>query len=184
MCVPYLLLLRVPIPLPPCSRAPSTRHIQRLLPSSRSDAHPSPRPWPHCRQTTSYAAHLTHFTICSFLLLTLVPYLLFLSFPLFLPLSFSLSFLFFYTRASHIADSSHTVAEVGGLRACGALRDLRGSSFFVGRLHGSWRKETVQVHLSRNISDVRVVGIAMIIRDQFTCQSSTIDQLITVRRGM
>lgn len=35
-----------------------------------------------------------------------------------------------------------------------------------------------------DIFDVRVVGIAMIIRDQFTCLSSIIDQLVTVRGGI
>lgn len=173
---------RIPAP-------PSTRHYQRLSPLVPLSHPPfttslTPLPRDYIIRGTSWSDSPYHMFVSPSHSHSpsISPYhLLSFSFPL------SIS-LFLYTRASHIADSSHTVAEVDGLRASGALRDLRGSSFFfffvwdasMDRIEkGNGRSASFS-----DISDVRVVGIAMIIRDQFTCQSSTIGQLITVRGGM
>lgn len=163
------------------SRAPSSRHIQRLSPLVPLRHPPfatslTPLPPGYIIRGTSWPDSPYHmFASPSYSRsLSIDPFSLFFSFPLFLS---------FYARASHIADSSHTVAEVGGLRASGALRDLRGSSFFLcvcGTPPWIVEKGSGRSASSSDISDVRVVGIAMIIRDQFTCQSSTINQLVTV----
>lgn len=124
MCVPYLLLLRVPHspsrtpplrgkskdfpPLVPLRHPPFATSLTPLLPG---------KPLHHTRHIVVWLALPYVRFLLLFPALRLYPF--FLSFPPFSSLSPSLSlfrFLSFYARASHIADSSHTVAEVGGLQ--------------------------------------------------------------------